>query len=113
MPNAIETVLARIVTVVLVMNSVTVLADQNGFFFDSDTAAPRPRALFNDAQRQQLLQVAHACNKTGKTLGEQRQCDEWERQARQFITDRTRQFHEQTEPQRAELRSLHLQQRGW
>jgi len=95
------------------MANVTALADQNGFLFDTDIATPRPRALFDDAQRQRLLQVAQACNKTGKTLDEQRQCDEWERQARQAITERTRQYHEQAEPQRAELRALHRQQRGW
>lgn len=107
------TVLLRIAPAVLLMASVTALADQHGFFFDSDTATPRPRALIDDVQRQRLLQGSHACNKIGKTLDEQRQCDEWERQARQAITERTRKFHEQAEPQRAELRALHRQQRGW
>lgn len=103
----------RIVVAALLMVSVTAVADQNGFFFDTETATPRPRAHFKDTQRQRLLQVAHACNKSEKTLGEHRQCDELERQARQSIAERTRQFHEQAEPQRAELRALHRQQRGW
>jgi len=107
------TVLRRIAPAVLLMASVTALADQNGFFFDTETATPRPRAFIDDGQRIRLLQVAHACNKAGKTLVEQRQCDEWERQARQAIAERTRQFHEQADPQRAELRALHRQQRGW
>jgi len=108
------TVLLRIAPAVLLMASVTALADQNGFFFfDTETALPRPRALFDGTQRKRLLQVAHACNKSGKTHVEQRQCDEWNRQARQAITERTRQFHELSEPKRAELRTLHRQQRGW
>ena len=107
------TVLLRIAPAVLLMASVTAMADQVGFFFGTEATTPRPRALFDDTQRQRLLQVAQACNKTGKTLDEQRQCDEWERQAREAITEWTRQFHEQAEPQRAELRAMHRQQRGW
>ena len=107
------TVLLRIALAVLLMASVTALADQGGFFFDTEAATPRPRALLDYAQRQRLLQNTHACNKTWKTLDEQHQCDEYECQARQAIAERTRQFHEQAEPQRAELRALHRQQRGW
>lgn len=103
----------RIVAAAMLMASVTAVADQGAFFFDSETAVQRQRAAFDEPQRQRLFQGARACNKAAKTPWEQRQCDEWERQTRQSVMDRTQQLQEQAEPQRAELRALHRQQRGW
>lgn len=108
-------VLARIAIAVPLVVSLTAEADQGSFFFGTEnkTSSSRPTAHFNDATRQRLLQIAHACNMAKKSPDEQRQCDEWERQARDSIASLTRQLHRQVEPQRVELQFLYQQQRGW
>ena len=106
-------VLIRISLASILVISANAIADQRASFFGSETAIQRSRAAFDESQKQWLLQGAHDCNRAGKASDEQRQCNEREREVRESIATRTRQLHQQVEPQRSELRALHRQQRGW
>jgi hypothetical protein len=82
-------------------------AGSGGFFFDSGTPAPRPRAAFQAEQREQILADAYACNRPDQSPDERERCKAKEVAAKQAVLDRTTANHQAAEPQRMEMRRLY------
>jgi Spy/CpxP family protein refolding chaperone len=82
-------------------------AGSGGFFFDSGTQAPSPRAAFQTEQREQILADAYACNRVGQPPDEVERCKAREAAVKQAIMDRVVANHQAAEPQRREMRRLY------